>query len=383
MAVNKLKKINVRSPYYISVSKSQEVTEDVTEPVTEELKISCGDTTQVGVSVGTKKYKISVEGRQFGNYTITFANIKTPIKYRIGYSDNMPSFSTAGTDNYASEWEAATGETPTLTDYGANQNGVAATATYTSTQSDVDTYGNEIILEVFQPLITQDYSFSLSCPDLVADEVPADDGFVIVVSFKNNTGTSASTANRMKINGQVMGSLPVGAIPNIDRYVMSDQTPNLLPEKGNFPQYNQYGAGFFNVNQFGWQDHKFIDESGGHNISAIYKPEDILSTGINNLLVENTGYAVSTAAMTVMISRHPVKEVNGVKYIRGSGDGVKVKAISVSFRLFEQESMEFQFRGSNSTDLEGISAVRNTAYIQAADEDQIPVIIETFVINPV
>ena len=44
--------------------------------------------------------------------------------------------------------------------------------------------------------------------------------------------------------------------------------------------------------------------------------------------------------------------------------------------------MEFQFRGSNSTDLEGISAVEATAYIQAADEDQIPVIIlETFVIN--
>ena len=44
----------------------------------------------------------------------------------------MPSFATAGLDSYAAEWNTATGESPTLSDFAANPNGVAATATYTS-----------------------------------------------------------------------------------------------------------------------------------------------------------------------------------------------------------------------------------------------------------
>ena len=383
MAVNKLKKINVRSPFYINVSKAEEITEDVTETQVQEVTVSCGQTTQVGLDVGIKKYKISTEGRELGDYSISFSNIKVPIKYRIGHEDNMPAYATAGVDSYDSEWELATGETPTLSDYGANQDGVSATATYTSTQSDIDTYGEEIVLEVFQPIITEDYSFTLSCPALAADEVPVDDGFVIIVSFIRNSGVHpAAGSNRMKINGQIVGSLPSGTVYDADRYVMSDQTPNLLPQSGNFPQYNQYGYNFFNRNQFGNKFNMFENESSGHNISAIHKPETILSSGINSLLVENTGYAVSVANMTVMITRHPVEEVSGVKYVRGSADGVKVKAISVSFTLNESESMELRFRGSNSTDLEGLDAVRNTAYVQAADEDQIPLDINTFVINP-
>ena len=382
MAINKLKKINVRSPYYISVCKAEPVTEDVTDTVVPEIDVACGDSVEVGVDVGTKKYKISMEGRVLGDYDISFSNVLVPIKYRIGHEDNMPSFTTAGVNLYAQEWTTATGDTSSLTDYGANQDGVSATAQYTSTQSDIDTYGNDIYLEIQQPLVTQGYSFSLSCPDLAADEVPADDGDVIIVSFINDGSSSAGTANRMKINGQIVGSLPVGATLNIDRYVMSDQTPNLLPQHGNFPQYNQYGAGFFNVNQFGQRAHIFENESSGWNVSAIHKPETILSSGINDLVVENVGYAVSTAAMTVMISRHPVEEVNGVKYVRGSADGVKVNAISVSFRLYEGESMEFQFRGSNSTALEGIQAVVNSAYTEDTDDDQINLDINTFVINP-
>ena len=79
MAVNNLKKINVRSPYYITVSKAEEADVDATEPVDQESTITCGSTTQVGVDVGTRIFKISTEGRQLGDYTITFAGIKTPI----------------------------------------------------------------------------------------------------------------------------------------------------------------------------------------------------------------------------------------------------------------------------------------------------------------
>lgn len=369
MAVNNLKKINVRSPYYITVSKpvseggqGDEPDVDATEPVNQESTITCGSTTQVGVDVGNRIFKISTEGRQLGDYTITFAGIKTPIKYRIGHSANMPSYATAGLDSYAAEWNAATGESPTLSDAGANLNGVAATATYTSIQGDIDLYGQEIHLEIQQPLITEDFSFSLSCPALAEDTVPADDGFVTIISFTKNSGVhTAAQSNILSINGTQLGGLPTGSVQDTDRYVMSDQTPNLLPLTGNYPSSNQYGANFFNRNDFGNRVSTFKNEAIGTNISVFYKPENILSSGINDLKVENTGFAVSAANMTIMISRHPVREVGGTNYILGSADGVAVKALQIDFALSQGDILDMTFRGSNSVELEGLLAIKTNA----------------------
>jgi len=372
MAVNNLKKINVRSPYYITVARpvSQggegddvgvEPDVDVTEPVNQENTITCGSTTQVGVDVGTRIFKISTTGRQLGYFSITFAGIKTPIKYRIGHSANMPSFATAGLDSYAAAWNTATGESPTLSDFAANPNGVAATATYISTQSDIDLYGEEIQLEIQQPIITEDYSFSLSCPALAEDTVPADGGFVVIISFTKNQGIDAATANVLSINGANLGSLPVGSTKDTDRYVMTDQTPTLLPKSGNYPQQNIYGENFFNKSQFGTSLNRFKDENVGRNISVIYKPEHIIGSGINDLKVENTGFAVSAAKMTIMISRHPVQEVAGTKYILGSNDGVAVKALQLDFKLGQGDILDMSFRGSNSTALEGLLAIKTNA----------------------
>ena len=65
MAVNELKKINVRSPYYISVAKpvseggeGSEPDTDPTETLVLSRDTSCGATEQIGVDVGTRKYKI-------------------------------------------------------------------------------------------------------------------------------------------------------------------------------------------------------------------------------------------------------------------------------------------------------------------------------------
>lgn len=383
MAVNNLKKINVRSPYYITVSKAEEADVDVTEPVDQESTITCGSTTQVGVDVGNRIFKISTEGRQLGDYTITFAGIKTPIKYRIGHSANMPSYATAGLDSYAAEWTSATGESPTLSDAGANPNGVAATATYTSTQSDIDLYGEEIQLEIQQPLITEDFSFSLSCPALAEDTVPADDGFVIIISLTRDYGVHpAAQNNELSVNGTKLGDLSTGGIQDTDRYVMSDQTPNLLPLTGNYPSYNQYGVNFFNRNQFG--DRLSMFQNPGRDISVIYKPENILSSGINDLKIENTGYATSAAKMSLMISRHPVKNVSGTNYILGSSDGVTVNRLSVSVNLNQGDSFDMTFRGSNSTELEGLLAVKTFAETSGTtdwDEDAVGLGEESLVID--
>lgn len=383
MAVNKLKKINVRSPYYITVSKAIEADVDPTEPVEQESTITCGSTTQVGVDVGTRIFKISTTGRELGDYTITFSGIKTPIKYRIGHSANMPSFTTAGIDSYAAEWTAATGESPTLSDAGANPNGVSATATADPSGGEIDLYGEEIQLEIQQPIITEDYSFSLSCPALTEDTVPVDDGFVVIISLTKNWGVHPSaSANELSVNGTTLGNLPTGTAADKDRYVMSDQSPNLLPLTGNYPP-DKLGYNFFNRNEFGSIGSYFKNEAAGSNISVIHKPENILSSGINELTIRNTGYATSAARMTLMISRHPVKEVSGTKYVLGSADGVKVKALVADVNLNEGQSFDMTFVGSNSTDLESRFAFKNADYNEFTDEDQIPVEVRTIAIRSV
>ena len=228
MAVNKLKKINVRSPYYISVAKPVSEGGEGSEPdtaPTETLVLSrdtsCGATEQIGVDVGTRKYKISAANRDLGNYQITFSNIKVPIKYRIGHEGNMPSFSTAGLDSFAQAWTLATGETPTLSSASANPNGVSATATYTSIQSDIDTYGTTITLEIQQPLITEGYSFVSSCPAATAEQEPSTTGFVTVLTVAAVAPYAMPSGMTLSINGTSLGTVPINT-GDATRYIFSD-----------------------------------------------------------------------------------------------------------------------------------------------------------------
>ena len=379
MAVNNLKKINVRSPYYITVSKAEEADVDVTEPVDQESTITCGSTTQVGVDVGTRIFKISTEGRQLGDYTITFAGIKTPIKYRIGHSANMPSYATAGLDSYAAEWTSATGESPTLTSTTYDASGVVgttATATYTSTQGDIDLYGEEIQLEIQQPLITEDYSFSLSCPDFAADETPVSAGKVVIVSLINNArNPTGHQWSNITLNGEYLTEFTNVFVNQTQRYVLSDASPAIEPEDDN--TYNPSspiesrltGNNFFNKNQFGQDLNDFRHVLVNPNylqgrVKAKHVSPSPLSSGLNDLVITNDssyGVNLGTAQMTVLISRHDVELENGVYYIRGSQDGNSAEALQISFSLRPSEFIEIGFIGSSSTPLEKRLAVKTVS----------------------
>ena len=253
MAVNNLKKINVRSPYYISVAKPVSEggigeEEDTTPTVTQVLNrdTSCGATEQVGVDVGIRKYNLTANQRQLGDYTITFSNIKVPIKYRIGHADNMLAYSTAGLDTYAAAWTTATGESPTLSSASTYPNGVSATATYTSTQSDIDTYGNTITLEILQPLIVEGYSFVSSCPAALVEQEPTLTGFVTVLTITGNTVASDVTVS---LNNVALSNVP-SSNGDATRYIFSDEIPNLVPKPstGNIGFYDaRFGNEPFNL----------------------------------------------------------------------------------------------------------------------------------------
>lgn len=348
MAVNKLKKINVRSPYYISVAKpvseggeGDEPDVIVTQPVVLSRDTSCGATEQVGVDVGIRKYNLTAANKQLGDYTITFSNIKVPIKFRIGHSDNMPAFTTAGLDTYASVWNTATGESPTLSSASSNPNGVSATATYTSTQSDLDTYGDTITLEIQQPIIVdQGYSFVSSCPSDVPEQAPDIAGYVTVLSVMPTRLDSIGT---WKINNFTLPNAPINS-SEITRYIFSDISPDLIPKNstGNF--------GFINETHFGTPK-IFIGEEGGKDVSVEYLAENKLSRGTNTFTYTNSG-SLSVTRQQVVITRHPVEDVNGTLRILGSSDGVSLQRAVASFLTAEpNQQAVIQFDGGNTQPL--------------------------------
>ena len=120
-----LRKINVRSPYFVNVTKpvseggvesddtggGEEPFEEPTEPVVETTTISCGDTRNIGFGIGIHRYEFSTLGKQIGDYDINFSGIKMPFYAKIGIKGNMPSEYTfmVGHSGFDGNWLDAVG----------------------------------------------------------------------------------------------------------------------------------------------------------------------------------------------------------------------------------------------------------------------------------
>lgn len=256
MAIDNIRKINVRSPYYINVTKpvseggeGDEPDVEPTEPITTLTYLDCGTSKSVGVDIGTHTYEFSALQRELGDYTITLSNIKVPIKYRIGIRGNMPqSFTTSGGwSTYESRWENATGESVTLSDSASAPNGVTETVTYTSTQSDIDTYGTVINLEIQQPIETvTGYSVGLSCPPEESSSA-VDFGTNVVVIHLYNAGNADSVVNPPNrshtFNGQDADWLVVPPPNQYATYIFADHFANdLTPPFSDMELYRNYNG---------------------------------------------------------------------------------------------------------------------------------------------
>lgn len=352
MAINKLKKINVRSPYYISVAKpvseggeGDEPDVAPTEPVDREQSIVCGDNQQVGVDVGRRVYKISLAGRVLGDYTIALTGITVPIKYRIGHSDNLPAFSIAGSDAYTEEFRTATGHDGSSL---SSDSSVSVNATYTSTQSDIDTYGEEIILEIQQPLITEGYSFALSCPSFIPETNSSGNVLVISVIRTRNTGFSQHS---ITVNGTSVEDLPSSRQYAANRYVFDTSSPNISTERdsGASGFHSRQSVGFatsFTAGEI------VVGSFGGYGaINAVYKsPAIIRGSATNEITITNDAIGFDQH-FRVLVSRQPTETISGVTYIRGSYDGVDAQAIISEFSLEKDETFTMTFTGSNTEEL--------------------------------
>ena len=327
--------------------------------VDREQNIVCGDNIQIGVDVGTRTYKISLAGRGYGDYTISFLNVTVPIKYRIGHADNMPDFSVAGTNNYYDEFNQATGYTGALSSIATYPNGVSVNATYTSTLADVTNYGEEIQLEIQQPLVTDGYSFSLTCPDFLAEANAVDN---VIIATVVRTRAVSIADHTITMNGTSLGTLGSDKIYEGTRFVFDTSSPSIAPE-GN-------GYAFHNRNDVGIIPHyTYTATTSVGAVNASHKsPAIIRGSASNEIVIENTSSSANFSQyFRVLISRHTVEEVSGTTYIRGSRSGFDAEAIVCDFGLAGGETFTMNFDGSNT---ENLALVRTFKTIRAAGEGE-------------
>jgi len=253
-----LRKINVRSPYFVNVTKpvslggvepeepvdpidggdtggGEEPFVEPTEPTVTTTTISCGDTRNIGFGVGINRYEFSTIGKQIGDYDINFSNIKVPFYAKIGIKGNMPSEYTfmVGHSGYDSNWLDAVGTpVPSSTTISSHPDGNDQTITYTSTQSDIDTYGETVLLEVFHPVINiENIQFTVDCPNAVVS-VTEDSGqgsVFIMTIYNRSIDPYKDLAIPNKLNGVDASWLVLPEKGETTSYVFGIHNPDLQP----------------------------------------------------------------------------------------------------------------------------------------------------------
>lgn len=361
MSISNIKKINVRSPFYVVVkgTEAEEVTPTETTVIRESFK--CGGTKSIGAFVGKKKFDITATGRDNGTYTVSFSGVKFPIKYRIGLASNIDnvSFTTKGLDTYATEWSNAGETAGDLTAAASYPNGLTFDATYTSTNEDA------IMLEVYHPVIsTTDYSFSLACPDITAVTTPDVGDFATVITvIRANTNGFLLAAGNLELNG-VSAVSPSYNTSSSSQYVLGGTARSVLT--GGTQILATDNSKFLNLSSVSgipsnMRSHAQVFRNANYTKTSGRVPNPNTETKFPSVAIKEGD--INTITMTggfgddgdqafhLLITRHPVIDVLGTKYIQGC-DQKRIKGLLATFTFLGRDSnMEFTFKGGNETEL--------------------------------
>jgi hypothetical protein len=407
-----IKKINVRSPYYITVGKSaaeivdeepddviigDDADTDATETQVTEEEFLCGANKSVGQFVGIKKYNISALGRSNGDYTVSFSSIKTPIFYRIGLKSTLSSQSLtlAGLDTYETQLISAVSSVSpgSLSSAASNPNGVSVTATYTSTSDD------DIMLEIQHPIITDStYGFSLSCPAIATAPALSDGSFILAISCYVSGGGTRIYDVPMTVNGTSVGDAyayngsVTGSEGRTRRFIFSDSA---IPIAGNnadsYMLYNSSNINFMrgllnipsvylNAQQISYFKNPYYPSNPASRpqVETEYEGLGVLNDSASNTIKITTPTSYSNTdkiTMGVVITRHPIVDIGGTLTIMGNGDGYDLTAIHAKGTLYGASSeFTIKFTGSNSTELssQGILATVNSSNVTSVKQSITP-----------
>ena len=276
-----MKKINVRSPFFITVQKEAakvdpnddcirdengfcieddpciatptlpQCPEEAVDSVFQDKNLICGATAlNIPVS-GAVVYNFDIEttGRVNGDYTVSLNNINVPVRIRMDVLANVPKTDLAtGT---AFENKGLTTHDDTFLDAGYTATGLVSSPTddldITKTFAyNSSSHTGNLRFQLHLPVLTNnDMSISVSCPaKATVTTDPVTVGEVTIVSFSSlnlvNPTTSEPFAPLVKLNGNRLGNVEIlqkdSAITN-EQLFQSNQ--NTIMGVGRYPQSSQ------------------------------------------------------------------------------------------------------------------------------------------------
>jgi hypothetical protein len=317
MAIDDIRKINVRSPYYITVEDEFEPDvpippdpEPPTEPVVNVLDLACGDSINYAAAVGVKKIRISTANRQYGDYTVTFSNITIPIKYRI-YNEGTATgaYTTKGLSQYADEWLQETGEVLSGT---AGTTPISATLTHTTNSGNNN--GEDLILEILAPMpISGTIVEITSCASEVVAPPPSTSGYVTVITLYNIANltqwvsgfpqqVSSTSAVTIKLN-DVNITLPSAKVNGGVRIICSDVSPDWIVDPTTLPYIgNKINPSNLPV----WANWTYSASGNDGQMTTVYVDESALTSSLNKLEIRTQ--ADHQAQYKILIASHPTSQ---------------------------------------------------------------------------
>ena len=344
MAIKNIKKINVRSPYYVEVGNAYDTSaldDDITppdpdpptEPVVPVYDMDCGTTYSYGSNTGIYKTRYKMLGSQYGNFTFTVDEVKVPMKIRIYNEGAVPGdFYTVGRDEYTSLWLDATGESPsTLT---PKTNGsypvISKTLTYNYTQLESDTYGTNLIMEIQLPIRPLGFTYNLSCQDMVGIESPTVSGYVNVLTIEHRTPATVSQFT-VNIDGTNYDLSTNRSIGDGIRFIYDDQTPLIAPESNIFP-YPQTGNLY-----------KKAHNTWSYTGMTLTHKSHLDFGQLNQQISVTVPRGVGILNLTFRMAKRPVSVINGVRTLLPSVLGETAHIYFEQYDYSDTSSAVFTF----------------------------------------
>lgn len=198
-----LEKINVRSPYYLTVG-SGDTPEPYTPPTELTQIISCGHTSKVGADVGTRIYKANVDNRS-GDFDIDFVvNIPVKISYKFTEDASYTELGYRGNLDFIGNLLSSGIPNSELTSLATGVQTFTVTATRAT---DAD---GEIFIKIEAPSVTDDYQFTLNCASETIHIPSVPNNPSLLLHFNANRNTSPDAVATFYMNGMEIGSVSDG-----------------------------------------------------------------------------------------------------------------------------------------------------------------------------
>jgi len=341
MSITNIKKINVRSPFYINVGNAYEIPVvepdpldpdpidpveddiivppdpvDPVDPIISTYPISCGVNYDTGSTSGIRRYRVNLAGREYGDVSVNITNIIVPMKMRIyNQGATAGAYQTKGQDSYAPQWLAATGEDATdLTSaVGGVFPAINNTLVYTYNTAESSVYGDYLIVELSMPITVSNPKVEVSC--LAEIGAVADPEYVYTMTIEHRNFNSLEQVI-VKVNDVAYDLNSNKAEGDGIRLVWDNVAPLVAPETNYFPYPQTNNA--YRKSHLDWDYTKMnithlaeseyrqlgqsvtIDTSLGEGLFDLAirmeKRPVVTIAGVRTLLPSQTGY---TAVMTI------------------------------------------------------------------------------------